>query len=297
MPTPGQRLVAALLRRYPLYSGRGVLANQAPVRWLADRGETEAWSPVHGGQLLCPLADYVGRAAYFTGDFDRKITWLCRRLVAPGDTVIDVGANFGLITLLLARLVGETGTVHSVEPNPAMLALLEQTMRRNRLENVVLHTYALGDRQARAVLAVPAGNAGAASLCAHRTRPEARRIPVEVRTLSDLAAASDIRAVALIKIDVEGFEPQVLRGGRDFIAEARPRAILFEMNERVPPAEHPTFALLRELDYGVFSIPHCLLRMRVRRFDPLADGTTTSHDFLAVPRGAPYEAAAARLGA
>ena len=62
-----------------------------------------AWTRLGcGSEILVPLDDYVGRAAYFVGDLDRKISALIQRIVRSGDQVIDVGANLGVVTLHLA---------------------------------------------------------------------------------------------------------------------------------------------------------------------------------------------------
>ena len=109
MPSLRQSLLATLLRRYPLYSGAGTLANSKLVATLAGTSHESVWCPTSGGDVLAPLHDYVGRAAYYCGDLDPKISWVCKKLVNPGDTVCDIGANIGIVTLLLSRLVGNAG--------------------------------------------------------------------------------------------------------------------------------------------------------------------------------------------
>ena len=121
-----------------------------------------------GGTLLAPLDDYVGRAAYYVGDLDRKITWLCGQIVQPGDTVLDVGANIGLVTLWLSHLVGPQGRVHAFEPQPDLQDLLQQTLERNDTKNVSLHRFALGSQPGEMELCIPDGNASRPSLVRKR---------------------------------------------------------------------------------------------------------------------------------
>lgn len=62
---------------------------------MVGRAWTEvAWAKAHGGHwVAAPLDDYVGRAVFYTGELDRKITWICSRVVREGDTVLDIGAK------------------------------------------------------------------------------------------------------------------------------------------------------------------------------------------------------------
>ncbi len=293
-----QKCVAALTRRYPFYSGCGSFANGSLVRGLAGSCDEVVWTRVRGGQLLVPLNDYIGRAAYFVGDLDRKISWICQQMVRPGDTVLDIGANLGLVTVLLSRLVGPQGQVHSFEPNPDIVDLLQQSIQRSGATNVTLHPCALGQQEEVLELSLPPKNKGAASLRAPNHRAGHESVSVPVRPLSTLLEEAGVEKIQFVKMDVEGFEPEVLEGARGVLEQIRPEAIVFECNDfESHPSQHKTFQLLDEYDYGFFSIPRCLMRMRVERLDLNAKEAVGSHDFIAVPRGPLYEEAAKLLRA
>jgi FkbM family methyltransferase len=293
MPTIRQSTLAALTRRYPFYSGCGTFANHAVIRALSGPvTDSRAWAHIPGGEIQVDLNEYVGRAAFYVGDLDRKITWICAQIVRPGDTVIDVGANIGLVTVWLSALVGLRGKVFAFEPNPNLHSGLYSTLRHNKLSNVVLSTSALGRERTLLELRVPQSNAGKGSLIRHRnlTYCEAFRVPV-VR-LSDVVSAHNINSIRLIKIDTEGSEADVLAGSKEVLRSIRPEAILFEMNDTrttVSLAEHPVFKMLRDVDYGFFRVPKCLFRMHLERFDPDKAKGSASNDFLATPRGECYE--------
>jgi FkbM family methyltransferase len=245
------------------------------------------------------LSDHVGRAIFYCGELDRKITWVCSRLVRPGDCVIDIGANLGLVTLTMAALVGATGQVHAFEPNPRMIAFLEDAIERNGLTNVKLHRVALGAREGELKLSIPPSNAGAASLVEARQTEGGIDTIVPVRTLSSIMSGQDIGRVRLVKIDVEGFEPEVLAGATEFFSRQPADALLFELNDATDSlARHPTIVTLAELGYDFFSLPQRITRMRAFRFNPQdSAGAPRSHDFVAARRGEVYREVAQRLNA
>lgn len=288
MPSLRQSLVAMITRRYPFVSGRGTLANSKLVRTLSGSTSEETWARTAGGLVRAPLDDYVGRAAYFTGDLDPKITWICRRLVRPGDTAVDIGANIGIVSLLLAKLVGPSGRLHCFEPNPRMQRLLQSSLERNGVTNATIHRIALGSAEAQLELFVPAVNAGAASLLPARAKGAAQTLTVPVRPLSAVLSEHGIERIHFVKIDVEGFEAEVLRGACELLeSNQRPGAILFELNSgsHGSYADEPTIVLLREFGYRFFAVPWALTRVRVEPLDLTRRSGTVGHDVLAVSEG------------
>jgi FkbM family methyltransferase len=273
------QFVATLGRLYPLYSGNFSLVNSRRLSSYGRRNELR-WCPSPGGPLLVPLDDAVGRCIFFTGDYDRKITWLCRKLLRPGDTAIDIGANLGVVTLAMAKFVGPSGRIHCFEPNPAMQNLLSQSINRSH-RNVRLHKVALGAEDAELELHIPRDNVGAGSFVHYLDT--AKTIKCPVRRLADIIEAEAINHVRLVKIDVEGFENEVLLGSGILLSRLRP-VIILETNEAFdkPFREYPAIATLIKNDYLFFSIPRTLLSMHVADIDTNQVGAP-SHDVVAVP--------------
>jgi FkbM family methyltransferase len=292
MPSFRKQAIACVTRWYPFYSGCGTIANSPYFQTLAGPEEQEdVWvRAASGARLIAPLGDYVGRSMFFFGDLDPKISWVCSRLVSEGDIVLDIGANLGLVTMHLASLVGPYGHVHAFEPNPRLVDRLKQVLIANNASNVTLHPVALGACDGELPLFVPDENAGAASLVTsgHSSVP-GTMVRVPVTTLTAKSDAWRGLHVRLIKIDVEGYEPEVLRGAAEFLASSRPDAIIFELNEHSGPLrEHATIKILREADYRFFSIPKRLVRMRVVPWNPGSEDDPPSHDFVAAPSGTIY---------
>jgi FkbM family methyltransferase len=256
--------VASVTRLYPFLSGCGTLANHPLVNALSGRsGDT--WANVEGGELAVSLDDYVGRSAFFVGDLDRKVSAIIDRFVNLGDTVLDIGANIGLVSLRLSKRVGPTGSVHAFEPNPAISDRLRASLDRNEITNVHVHQVALGAADSTMRLSVPEGNAGAASFLHNR----GQSIDVPVKRLDDF----DLRP-HFAKMDVEGFEDQVLRGFSKTLREHPPGAILFEQND----SKGQSIPLLRDVGYRIFGVAKTLLKLKL---DPVSAWSPNYHDYVA----------------
>jgi FkbM family methyltransferase len=257
--------VAAVTRFYPFLSGCGTLANHRVINALSGRSG-EAWANVEGGKLSVSLDDYVGRAAFFVGDLDRKVSAIIDRFVNPGDTVLDIGANIGLVSLRLSKRVGSTGSVHAFEPNPSIADRLRASLDQNGITNVHVHQVALGPADDVMRLSVPEGNAGAASLVHTR----GTGIDVPVKRLDDFSLSP-----AFVKMDVEGFEDQVLKGFLKTLRNHHPRAILFEQNDD----RGQSIPLLRDVGYRIFGVAKTLMKLKL---DPVSSWRPDYHDYVAI---------------
>src|SRR5262249_46032464 len=137
--------------------------------------------------------------------------------------IVDVGANLGLYTLLLARLTGPAGQVHAFEPEPTLFRALARNCRRNAAANVTAVNYALGAGSGRIPFYRSLFNSRDNRLGGLGWK--GRGVEVEMARLDDVLP--DPR-VDFVKMDVQGYEMQVLRG-MEGIFEASPGlAIYFE---------------------------------------------------------------------
>ncbi len=148
-----------------------------------------------------------------------------------GKVVYDIGANVGIITLFFARCVGENGLVVACEPVPSTAARLKENVRLNRLNNVRIYEYAIGDTCGEFEIGFTQEAIGIATL----NREVMKRyegsyrltlIPVKTITLDELIRQENLPYPHFIKIDVEGFEYQVLKGASTVLSEAHPQIFL-----------------------------------------------------------------------
>jgi FkbM family methyltransferase len=188
-----------------------------------DRGRF-AWVGGHR-MRLDPDDTVVSVRLREEGWFEPFETLLVQRLVSPGDTVVDVGANIGYYTLQFARLVGETGRVFAFEPDPRNFALLEENVWQNGYRNVTLVRAAVASRPGAARLHLNPANRGDHRIYA--SDPGRESIDVETVALDDYFADRG-GSLDLVKIDVQGAEAGVFLGMRRLIAGSRVARVLSE---------------------------------------------------------------------
>ena len=153
--------------------------------------------------------------------------------VSPGDTVVDVGANVGQYTVLLAGLVGPSGRVLAFEPEPTTHAMLRSVVRGLGLTSVETFQLALGDAAGEARLVRVHDRDGIPNIGLTHVAAAGERSDVSVAVVPLDALCADpygVDACTFVKIDVEGSELAVLRGGATFLATRRP-LVLVELDE------------------------------------------------------------------
>jgi FkbM family methyltransferase len=153
--------------------------------------------------------------------------WI-RKLIRPGDWVVDVGANVGLITAQLCRLVGGLGSVWAIEPIPRNVRRLEELARLNNLLQLRVMEGALSNVSGTADIRLPvAHESGWASFT--KTYDTSGTLAATTWRLDELTAGQPGR-ISFIKIDVEGFEPQVIEGAAETLRAMHP-FVLCEFND------------------------------------------------------------------
>jgi FkbM family methyltransferase len=211
-----------------------------------------------GAQAVVFADEYVGRAAYLWGDNDPRLTAIIESILREGDTALDIGANFGLPGLLVAKIVGPSGVVHLVEPQPIAASCLRASLLINGYSNSHVHECALTDHTGSATMSIAdRSDMSTAAILSpeQQLNPPSRTIRVRTENAGEFIAALGCKKVALIKIDVEGYEFAILTSMREWLAANRPPVILFECHLNGHPfREQPSVRLLSELNYQFLSV-------------------------------------------
>ncbi len=287
------RTVAGIARMYPFYSGCGTLANSAVLRAFAHSASPVLTKVRGGGEMLVNLEDYVGRSVFYFGDIDRKVSWVCRRVLCPGDAFADVGANQGLVTILGAALVGTSGRVIAFEPQQNLAVMLRESITRSRLTNATVQQLGLSDSNAEVRFFVPEDNSGAASVGEGDGRA-GRHISIPLRKGDEVFQELNVSRLRLMKVDVEGHETGVFAGLSSMLSSHAIDAIVFESNKSGEVLSRSECRLLAGAGYRIAEIPRSLLRPRLRW---LTDGESSGgHDFFASAPTEPGRHAARAVG-
>ncbi|MCC5827989.1 MAG: FkbM family methyltransferase [Phycisphaeraceae bacterium] len=161
-----------------------------------------------------------------------ELSWLVDRL-RPGDTLLDIGANHGSFSIVATTQLGAEGAIYAFEPQPRLNALVKRSLNDGPVRCWRVFDCALGAERGTFELFVPLDSSGGASLSAIRQAQlvVGRSIEVQVRTLDEVARELEIRGGVTIKLDVEGHETAVLRGGKAFLARYQP-PIICELNRK-----------------------------------------------------------------
>jgi FkbM family methyltransferase len=197
------------------------------------------------GQMLALAGDrFITPCLEAYGELSPAERALLVQMIKPGMTVVEVGANMGAFTLAMAKAC-HPGPLYAFEPQQRIFQILCANLAMNGIENVIASPDACGRAPGRATIPpldyAAQGNFGGVSL-APADRPGQS---VRVMPLDELA----LPACGVIKVDVEGFEIEVIEGARETIARCRP--LLYVENDR-PEHHDALIRLIHALGYRLF---------------------------------------------
>jgi FkbM family methyltransferase len=252
------------------------------LRWQT-RGFNEE-QLVEAGEGARPFSIYVDprngpidATIYATHRWGSAVGAALERLLPAGGTFVDVGANIGYFSLLAARVVGEQGTIVAFEPIPRLVDQARRSADASEIRNIRFVAAACGAEPGSAMIEVDGHDIGTSSLAIGK--PTSRSMRVKVVKLDD--ELCDEPRVDVIKIDVEGYELDVLRGATQVLARHAPTVIVEyspTLYERMTPgSSEQMLTLLRDQGYALtlpsgaaIRDPHAFTRellMRNRQYD------------------------------
>ena len=211
-----------------LFGGRG-LTKYSFVRKVKNYSSSNLqtdYAEVFGNKLILSKKGLALAVSHY-GTYEELEAKIMEEKITAGSIVVDVGANIGLHTLNMARIVGNTGQVFAFEPDPSNFEILRKNVKINNYQNIILEEKAVGDKHGRVTLyqSDHPGN--------HRLFPQTKQakgeVEVELTSLDKYFIDSNLaEKINFIKIDVEGLEFSVLNGMKNILKNNKKIKILFE---------------------------------------------------------------------
>jgi len=190
---------------------------------------------------------------YWLGTYEPDLQIAAEKLIMPGDHIYDVGANIGYISLIAARLTGESGRVYSFEALPDNITRLKKNIAMNDLfERVHINHCAITDRDEPIIFYTHASGAmGKAAGSAGRDEDYGESITVKGLTLDHFTQTENLPLPDLIKMDIEGGEANALRGAERILSTKKP-TLLIELHGQV--AAEQVWHIFHDHGYQIHAI-------------------------------------------
>ena len=253
------RLLSAPVRGYlrtaPIERGKYRLMTWAGRRFLVAPTVFGSWMRVSG------VAEFEWSMALNSSEKEPATERALKRHVAEGAVVLDVGANVGYFTLLAAYLAGPGGRVHAFEPTPRTAGRLSENVALNQLRTVEVIEAAASDQPGSAWLTVEEDSEG------NWLEPSGdaqRGVRVPTITLDGWADERGLARVDVVKMDCEGWEPNVLRGARRLLERSGLPPLIVEINatalQRAGHSAGSIIDQLTSLGYALWQLDRVLWR-------------------------------------
>ena len=240
-----------------LLSGRGLTKYSfiRKVKHYSLSNLQTDYAEVFGNKLFLSKKGLALSISHY-GTYEELEAKIMEEKIEMGNIVVDVGANIGLHTLNMARIVGSTGQVFAFEPDPSNFEILKKNVKINNYKNIILEQKAVGDKHGRTTL-YQSDHPGK-----HRIFPQTEQaksqVQVELTNLDNYFDSDMIDKINFIKIDVEGLEFSVLKGMKNILKNSKKIKILFEfMPENTMEVGFTPIELLNYLTSNDFKL-YCM---------------------------------------
>ena len=217
------KLLLYYLRRFPVDYGKNLVKDY--VKLPSEKHNVEFKSP-NGIMYYLDLTYHVMRCIYLMGIYERNTIRHLIKLINPGMTIVDVGANIGAYTLVLSKHLSG-GQIYSFEPNPRTLKFLKKNIEINQVKNVNVIEFGLSDCEETAMLNTP--SLSQASINKFKTSDQVEAI--KLITLDKFCSENNINNIDILKIDIEGHEKKCLDGSAGIIDKSKNIIIIMEIDQ------------------------------------------------------------------
>jgi FkbM family methyltransferase len=212
---------------------------------------------LHSGEYICVDLSSLDSLPHVLGwEYEADVIRVFRTFLTQRSVVLDIGANFGLYTALAASIVKNSGRLYAFEGNPQVFESLQRTIIANHLfsnPNITIVNLLVSDRCGRGVLYYAPNQLGGGTMSDVKLRGlDQPSVEVEMTTIDDYLPSN--LSVDLVKIDVEGHEPVVIRGMERTIARSPRMRMIIEfadtlLSHSLKPADFLDY--IRGLGFGI----------------------------------------------
>jgi len=183
--------------------------------------------------LVDPIKDKgLENILYHHGIYEAGTLYILRNILNPQDIFFDVGANIGLMSITASTVVGNKGHVYSFEPLKDICDIIQINIKINEIQNISVYNKALGSKKDRKPIFEHGEIRGSASLI--KTEYNDREHIIEIDTVDNFISENKIEKVKAIKIDVEGWELEVLKGSNNLLSSIDAPIIIIEYSNLHP---------------------------------------------------------------
>jgi len=217
------------LRQFPIQRGKGILLRHILVPLQPPIGAEYELQVLGRGIVSLGYRETLGLSSLLYGTFELAELEFARSYLRPGDNALDIGANVGIFSVVMGGAVGESGRVLAFEPSPANVVRLQANLNRNGLGVVQVFPCALGGADGRMTLNLATDPAYPSLMAVESGLADGTGVLVEVRRLDGVWEEAGMPTIAFVKMDVEGAEPDVIRGASNLLQSCHP-TLLVEAN-------------------------------------------------------------------
>ena len=254
---PGLRVLSRALAELPVGSGQHRIVRRVYESRLRERPDPRVRVRLRSGAVMTlDLSDYTQAQAALTRRYDPALLAFIRSRLPAGGTLVDVGAHIGFVVIAIARARPDVRVV-ALEPHPGNVDRLLGNVALNPGVEVEIEPVAAGRVPGQAMLSDEAGE----GTDYHRIVAPGSNgsIEIGVETLDRLAGERGIDRIDVLKLDVEGHEPEALAGAAELLADRRVGVVICELRDsllgRFDSSSAGLVAGLRELGYRPEEIP------------------------------------------
>lgn len=219
--------------------------------------------------IVDPKNGATDRELFLQKERDVEVINIMKQNLHEGSIFLDIGANIGYETMWGAHLVGQSGRVYSFEPLPHLIKQINESLELNNFSNVSIIKKASGEKEGTATLFIHKEDAGLTSI--KNSLGATDELNIEITTVDK--ELSQVNRLDVIKLDVEGYEYEALRGGENIICKFLP-IIIFEFSPHLYEKDRSGKSLellffLHDLGYKIFAIENLKKEIHADDFEKL----------------------------